>query len=53
MVVGYAWRQMHRVPMFAFTVIGTLALGIAVGSAIFTVVDHVLTQPGSYRYPWR
>ena len=51
--LGYAWRQMHRAPMFAFTVIGTLALGIAAGAAMFTVVDHVLLQPLPYRHPDR
>jgi predicted permease len=47
--VGYALRQMRRSPGFAATVIGTLALGIGAAAAMFTVVDHVLLRPVSYR----
>ncbi len=49
----YALRQMRRSPGFATTVIGTLALGIGAAAAMFTVVDHVLLQPVSYRDPSR
>ncbi|HEX4004807.1 MAG TPA: ABC transporter permease [Acidobacteriaceae bacterium] len=49
----YALRQIRRSPGFAATVIGTLALGIAAAAAMFTVVDHVLLQPVSYRDPSR
>lgn len=49
----YAVRQIHRSPGFALAVIGTLALGIGAASAMFTVVDHVLLQPVSYRDPER
>jgi predicted permease len=49
----YALRQMRRSPGFAATVIGTLALGIGAAAAMFTVVDHVLLQPTSYRDPSR
>lgn len=45
----YAMRQIRRAPGFAVTVIGTLALGIAAAAAMFTVVDHILLQPTSYR----
>lgn len=51
--LGYAWRQMHSAPMFAFTVIGTLALGIAASAAKFPVVDHILLQPVPYWHPDR
>jgi len=45
----YALRQIRRSPGFAASVIGTLALGIAAATAMFTVVDHVLLRP----LPWR
>jgi predicted permease len=40
----YALRQLRRAPGFAASVIGTLAIGIAATTAMFTVVDHVLLQ---------
>ncbi len=46
--VRYALRQMKRSPGFAATVIGTLALGIAAATAMFTVVDHVLLRTLPY-----
>jgi len=47
--VTYAFRQMRRNPGFAVVVIGTLALGIGAATAMFTVVDHVLLQPVSFK----
>ena len=41
----YALRLLMRSPGFAFTAIVTLALGIGVTSAIFSVVDGVLFRP--------
>jgi predicted permease len=49
----YALRQLRRSPGFAASVIGTLALGIAAATAMFTVVDHVLLRPLPYRDPDR
>jgi predicted permease len=49
----YSLRQMRRSPVFAATVIGTLALGIGAAAAMFTVVDHVLLRPVSYKDPGR
>ena len=51
--VHYAWRQIRRSPTFAATVVGMLALGIGASAAMFTVVDHELLQPVSYRNPDR
>src|ERR1700677_3978065 len=50
---GYSLRQIRRSPAFAASVIGTLALGIGAAAAMFTIVDHVLLRPVSYRDPGR
>ncbi len=42
-------HSIRRRPSFALTVIGTLGLGIGAAAAMFTVVDHVLLRPVSYR----
>lgn len=51
--VRVALRLMKRKPMFAATVIVTLALGIGASTAIFSVVNTVLLQPLPYPYPER
>ena len=38
----YALRGFRRKPIFALTVIATLALGIGATTAIFSVVDRIL-----------
>lgn len=49
----YALRQIRKSPGFAAAVIGTLALGIAAATAMFTVVDRVLLRPLPYPHPSR
>jgi predicted permease len=49
----FASRALRRKPGFAATVIGTMALGIGAAAAMFTVVDHVLLRPVSFRDPSR
>lgn len=47
--IRFALRQARRSPGFAITVIGTLAVGIAAATSMFTVVDHVLLRPMPFR----
>jgi putative ABC transport system permease protein len=47
----YTVRALLRQPGFAATIVGTMALGIGSAAAMFTVVDHVLLTPVSYRDP--
>ena len=44
-----AVRRMRRNPMFAAAVAGTLALGVAATTSIYTVVDGVLLKPLPFR----
>jgi predicted permease len=43
--IRLALRRMRRNPLFAISVVGTLALGIGATTAIYTVVDGVLLKP--------
>ena len=42
--VGYAWRLLRRRPAFAASTILTLAVGIGLNTAIFSVVHGILLQ---------
>jgi len=41
----YAVRGLIRTPIFALTVVLTLALAISANSAVFSIVDRVLLRP--------
>jgi predicted permease len=45
---GYAMRMLRRSPVFAITVIVTLALGIGANTAIFSVIDALFFKPLPY-----
>jgi len=51
MDLRYAVRQLARNPVFAVVAVLTLALGIGVNSAIFSVVDGVLFRPLPFPEP--
>jgi hypothetical protein len=53
---GYGWRMLRRNPAFSAAVVLTLALGIGMNSAMFSVMDAVLfrhlSYPDSERLIW-
>jgi putative ABC transport system permease protein len=51
--VKYAIRGCLRTPLFAATIVATLAVGIGANSAIFSVVNAVLLKPLPFRDPDR
>jgi predicted permease len=51
--VRHAVRLLRRNPGFSFTALGTLALGIGLNTAIFSIVYGVVLKPLAYRDPAR
>jgi predicted permease len=49
--VRYAIRQLRKSPGFALAVIVTLALGISVNTAVFSLLDGFLLRPLPYPHP--
>jgi putative ABC transport system permease protein len=50
--VRYAFRSFHRAPTFAVTVIGTIALGLGLNAAFFTLFDAYALRPFAVRDPY-
>jgi len=51
--VRYGLRALRRNPAFALVAIGTLAIGIGAGTAVFTIARAVLLRPLPYADPDR
>jgi predicted permease len=51
--VRYAWRMLRRSPGFSAVVVLTLAIGIGLNTAVFSVVDAVLLRPAAFAHPER
>jgi putative ABC transport system permease protein len=51
--IRYGLRALRRNPAFALVAIGTLAIGIGAGTAVFTIARAVLLRPLPYAAPDR
>lgn len=51
--LSFALRQMRRKPLFALTIMATLALAIGVNTAVFSLVNALMLKPLPYPQPER
>src|ERR1700687_4026417 len=49
--VRYAWRGLRRSPMFVFTVVTTIALGLGLNTALFSIFNATYFRPIAVRDP--
>ena len=47
----YAFRMLHRSPVFSLVAIATMALGVGATTAIYSVIDATLLHPLPYPHP--
>ena len=50
--VRYALRSFRRAPTFAATVVGTIAIGLGLNTAVFTVFNAYVLKPFAVRDPY-
>ncbi len=50
--IRYALRGFRRTPLFAITVIATIALGLGINTAVFTIFNSYVLRPISIRDPY-
>jgi predicted permease len=50
--VRYALRSFRRAPAFALTVVGTIALGLGLNTAVFTIFNAYVLKPFAVRDPY-
>src|SRR5262249_501715 len=50
--VRYAIRSFRRAPLFALTVVGTIALGLGLNAAVFTIFNSYILKPIDVRDPY-
>src|SRR5262249_56378397 len=50
--IRYAIRGFRRTPTFALTVVGTIAVGLGLNTAVFTIFNAYVLRPFAVRDPW-